>query len=212
MRWYADAPARRARQAVGDLLAVGWVALWVWIAVEVRERVDALAAPGRRLEAAGEELTESLRQAGERVDDVPLVGGALEGPLEAVASAGRALTGAGTAQREAVSELQLLLTVALVLLPLALVAVAWLPRRARWSREASAAARLATAPEGSRLLALRALSGLDLPTLARAAREPVFTSSGADPARAWAEGNPTAVRRLAALELDRLGLRAPPTD
>ena len=209
MRWYADAPGRRARQVAGDLLVIGWVVGWVRIALAVRERVDALAAPGRQLEEAGNRLTESLRAAGERVDGVPLVGAALQDSLEAAGSAGRVLAQAGIAQREAVADLGLFLMITLVALPVALVAMTWLPRRARWARQASAAARLADVPEGSRLLALRALTGLDLPTLARAAREPVFASSGADPARAWAQGEPTAVRRLAALELDRLGLRLP---
>jgi hypothetical protein len=211
VRYYADAPARRVRQVAGDLLAVAWVALWVRIALEVRERVDVLAGPGRQLEAAGTQLTESLREAGEQVDDVPLVGEALQGPLDAVGDVGRALARAGVAQREAVADLGLFLLLVLIILPVTLVLVTWLPRRARWARQASAAARLATAPEGSRLLALRALTGLDLPTLSRAAREPVFASSGGDPALAWARGEPTAVRRLAALELDRLGLRHPPT-
>ena len=210
MRWYADAPGRRVRQVAGDLLAVGWVAVWVWVALEVRERVDALAAPGRGVQDAGNQLSATLRDAEEQVADLPLVGPALQAPFEAAGSAARALAEAGAAQRAAVADLALFLTLALVALPLALVAVAWLPRRARWSRQASAAARLAVAPEGSRLLALRALTGLDLATLARAASEPVFASSGADPARAWAQGDPTAVRRLAALELDRLGLRPPP--
>ena len=210
MRWYADAPARRARQLAGDLLAVGWVALWVWVALEVRERVAALAAPGREVQDAGNQLAASLREAEEQVEGLPLIGQALQAPLVAAGSAARALAEAGAAQRAAVADLGLFLTIALVALPLALVAVAWLPPRARWSRQASAAARLASTHEGSRLLALRALTGLGLPALARASREPVFAAFGADPARAWAEGEPTAVRRLAALELDRLGLRPPP--
>ena len=211
MRWYADAPVRRARQLAGDLLAVGWVALWVRVALEVRERVDALAAPGREVQDAGNQLSETLREAQEQVDGLPVVGGALRGPFEAAGAAARALAEAGAAQRAAVADLALFLTIALIALPLALVSVVWLGHRARWSRQASAAARLAGAPEGSRLLALRALTGLDLRTLARASREPVFAGFGADPALAWAQGEPTAVRRLAALELDRLGLRHPPT-
>ena len=209
MRWYADAPGRRARQIVGDLLAVGWVLSWVWVALEVRERVDALAGPGREIQNAGNQLSASLREAGEQVADLPLIGRALQGPLDAAGSAARALAEAGAAQRAAVADLGLFLTIALIALPLALVVVVWLGHRARWSRQASVAARLAVAPQGSRLLALRALTGLDLTTLARAAREPVFAAFGADPARAWAEGEPTAVRRLAALELERLGLRSP---
>ncbi len=210
MRWYADAPGRRARQLAGDLLAVGWVALWVWAALQVRERVQALAAPGREVQDAGNRLSANLREAEEQVAGLPLIGRALQGPLEAAGSAARALAEAGAAQRAAVADLGLFLTIALTALPLALVAVSWLPRRARWSRQASAAARLASTPEGSRLLALRALTGLELPALARASREPVFAAFGADPARAWAEGEPTAERRLAALELDRLGLHLPP--
>ena len=77
MRWYADSPGRRARQVAGDLLAVGWVAVWVWVALEVRERVDALAAPGREVQDAGNQLSATLRDAEEQVADLPLVGPAL---------------------------------------------------------------------------------------------------------------------------------------
>ena len=53
MKLYADAPGRQARQVLGDLLLVLWVALWVKLALVVRDATLALAAPGEQIESAG---------------------------------------------------------------------------------------------------------------------------------------------------------------
>jgi hypothetical protein len=58
---------------------------------------------------------------------------------------------------------------------------------------------LATSPAGEELLALRALTNRPLPELRTVAE---------DPLEAWRSGDPDAVRRLAALELEAAGVPA----
>jgi hypothetical protein len=71
----------------------------------------------------------------------------------------------------------------------------WLPPRLQWSREAGAAGRLRGDVE---LLALRAAASAPLAELSRL---------GPDPVTRWRAGDAGAGAALAALELQRLGLR-----
>ena len=94
--------------------------------------------------------------------------------------------------------------VLLVVLPVGWLLLRWAPWRIRWVREATATDRLLTgSPTGIadlELLAARAMATAPLPRLAAL---PSGTGAG------WRAGDPAAVRALAALELDRLGLRQP---
>ncbi|SDD66057.1 hypothetical protein [Actinokineospora iranica] len=91
------------------------------------------------------------------------------------------------------------LTGALIIVPVALVLVVWLPRRLRFVRDAGAARRLrALGADGADLLALRALVFQPLPRLSRAG------AVGA----CWRAGDPEVIAALARSELRRLGMRA----
>jgi hypothetical protein len=89
------------------------------------------------------------------------------------------------------------LGLAVALLPIVLLALAWLPRRVRFVRTSSAAARV-----------LRGLPDLDLLALRALVRQPVHVLAGLDPdvAAGWRRGDPDVVRALADLELADLGL------
>jgi hypothetical protein len=76
--------------------------------------------------------------------------------------------------------------------------VIWLPLRIRYARLAGAA--VACRERDADLLALRALTSVPVRRL-RTVTD--------DPASSWRRGDPDVVRALAALELRRLGLRAP---
>jgi hypothetical protein len=198
MMLYAQRPARRTRQVVGDLAVLAWIAVWVWVARSLHEQVSRLGAPGRSLEDAGRGFAGSLDSAGERVGDVPFAGDALRTPFRAAGDAGRSLERAGAAQQDAVGELALWLSLIVAGLPIGYVLVRWATARVRWSLRATAAARLLdTSTADLELFALRAL-----------ARQPVsrLRSLGPDLAGAWRRGDPDAVRALAQLELEDLGL------
>ena len=91
-----------------------------------------------------------------------------------------------------------MLAVVLVALPVGWLLLKWLPWRLGYAREAGAARRLLAGAPDLEILAARAMATAPLPRLAA-----LPAGTGA----AWRDGDPAAVRALAALELARLGLR-----
>lgn len=200
MKLYADAPVRRTRQIASDALAVVWVGVWVWAARTLHGLVASLAEPGVALEDAGNGLNQRVLGAADSVEGLPLVGDQLRGPFEAVADAGTAIAGAGQKQQDVVADLALALSGLLLVLALAIVLLTWLPLRVWWVRRASAARALVRESADPSLFALRALANRPLRDLRRV---------HPDPANAWRLGDQAVIARLAALELQDLGLRPP---
>ncbi|GIG92741.1 hypothetical protein [Plantactinospora endophytica] len=201
MRIYADRFPTAARQLLTDLLVVAWIYLWIRAAMWMHDLVQKLAVPGQKLEGAGGGLADNLADAGGKVGRVPVVGDDLTSPFEKAAGAARAMAEAGRDQQELVGDLAMALALALLVFPLGVVLMGWLPLRLRWVRRAGAARALRSAPAGRDLLALRAL-----------ANQPIRRLTRIDPdvAQAWRRGDAEAVDALAALELRALGLRAAP--
>ncbi len=197
VRFYADRPRTGLRQVTTDLLVVAWIAFWVWVASKVYDTALKLAVPGQKLEGAGEGIAGGLHDAGDKVNNVPAVGGALATPLDKAAGAAEALADAGREQQAAVHNLAVMLVVLLLIVPLSLVLFVWLPLRIRWIRRASYATALRGIPAGRDLLALRALANQPLRRLVRI---------HGDPASAWRDGDDRTVEALAAIELRALGL------
>lgn len=197
MKLYADAPARRTRQLVGDLLLVGWVWLWVHTALVVRDATLSLAEPGRRLSEAGDGLAGKLSDAGRTVGDVPLVGAEVRAPFDGAGNAARQIAAAGDAQVEAVQTLALWLAVTVAALPILVALAVYLTARVRFVREATAGRRFVDSADDLDLFALRALARQPLHRLARVSE---------DPSGDWRRRDPRVVRELAALELRDSGL------
>jgi hypothetical protein len=201
MKLYADAPARRTRQVIGDLLVLGWVLVWLTVARVVHETTMSLARPGEQLAEAGDGLAERMRDAGRAVDDAPLVGDELRAPFDGAGGAADRMADAGTSQVQAVGELADWLSLCVAAIPILVALAVYLPLRWRFVREATAAQRFIDASEDLDLFALRALAGQPMSRLAAVSD---------DPAGAWRRRDPTVVRALAVLELRDAGLRPPP--
>jgi hypothetical protein len=200
MQLYAQHPALRTRQLAADIGLLAWVVLWVLVARTVHAAVLELGAPGRAVEDLGDSVARNMDSAAGVADDVPVVGDELAAPFDALAEAGASVTGAGQAAQDAVGTLAMVLAVVLVVLPVGWLLLRWLPWRLRWVREAGAARSLLSGTPDLHVLAARALTTAPLPRLAA-----LPPGTGA----AWQAGDPAAVRALAALELDRLGLPPP---
>jgi hypothetical protein len=204
MRLYADRPDRRARQLCADLGLVAWAVLWVLVARAVHGAVLVLAEPGQAVADLGRSISDSMSSAAGAAQDVPFVGDELATPFDALGNAGGTVTDVGETASDAVHTLAAVLAVVLVVLPVGWLLVRWLRWRLSWAREATAADRLLRGgPDGRpdlELLAARAMATAPLPRLARL---PAGTGSG------WRAGDPAALRALAGLELERLGLRTP---
>lgn len=203
MKLYADAPGRQARQVLGDLLLVLWVAVWVRLADVVRDATLALAAPGEQIQDAGAGLAGRLRDAGSTVGDLPLVGDRARAPFDGAGAAADKIAAAGAAQVEAVHTLAFWLALAVGAIPILIVAAVYLPLRWRFVRQATAGRRFIDATPDLDLFALRAMSNQPMHRIARISDDPV---------RAWREGDADVVRALAALELRDTGLGLPRLD
>lgn len=200
MTLYADRPLRLVNQVLGDVLVLLLVYLGVRLGLAARDRVNGLAAPGREAEEAARGLGGTMRGAAGDLADAPVVGSALSRPFRALASTSRDLADSAAAYQDAVGQLATLTGVLVAGLPIVVLLVLWLPRRAAWVVEASAAVRLMAAGDAAAdLLAVRAMARQPLRALARL---------GPDVVTEWKDGDPAATSRLARLELDALGLRA----
>lgn len=188
----------RRRQLLGDAGMVAWLVLWVWIGSRLRQIIGRLAESGRQLEGAGNDLTSAGSRIGDRVEDLPLVGKALQTAFAAVTDTGQSLSGAGVAQQDVVAALALWLPLLIAALPILYALVPYVTWRVRWARDTQAARRLRDeSPEAMELFALRALANRPLRQLRRVDR---------DPRAAYAAGRH---RPLALTELRALGLKPP---
>lgn len=202
MRLYAVAPALRSRQLAADIGLLAWTVGWVLAARAAHGAVLLLAGPGQAVEDLGRSIGGSMSAAAGVAEDVPLVGDELAMPFDALSGASGSVRGAGQSAQDAVDTLATILAVTLVVLPVGWMLLRWLPWRTRWVREATAGDRLLGGHRGTaadlELLAARAMATAPLPRLAA-----LPPGTGA----AWRAGDPAAVRALAELELERLGLR-----
>jgi len=203
MQLYAQHSVLRTRQLAADLGMLAWLVLWVLVARTVHGAVLVLAEPGKAVEDLGNSVAGNMDSAAGVAEDVPVVGDELAAPFDALADASGSVSGAGQAAQDAVGTLATVLAVVLVVLPVGWLLLRWLPWRLNYAREAGAARRLLTGTPDLHVLAARALATAPLPRLAA-----LPGGTGA----AWQAGDPAAVRALATLELQRLGLRLPEPD
>ena len=198
--FYAETPARRTRQVVGDAWLVLWSVLWIWAAFRVHDLVMNLAAPGLAVADGATDLAGSIDSAGDSISQVPLVGDTLGAPFDGMSRAALSIADAGQATADAVSLLARFLAIALAVLGIASFAMFWVPIRIAFIRRATAARRFVDAAEDLDLFALRAMARQPLHVLAR------ITD---DPAGAWRREDREVIHALAALELREEGLRPP---
>jgi hypothetical protein len=197
MKLYAERPGRVARQLLADLLGLAWLAGFGWAAAGARELMLRLQVPANSLTNAGTSIGDAFATAARTAAKVPFVGAQLAAALDTGRAAGQSLAGVGEQQLTTIAELATGTAVLVALVGALPALVLWLPLRIRYARLAGAA--VACRERNADLLALRALTAVSVRRL-RAVTE--------DPASGWRRNDPDVVRRLAALELRRLGLRA----
>lgn len=195
LRPYSTRPIRLCLQVVCDLSVAAWVIVWIAIARFVDRAVHTVASSGYALQSGAGGVADHLRDAGDGVSRVPLVGDPLSSPLSSAGGAAGSVADAGRDLGDRIADAALPIGLAVALVPIVPVLMTWLLLRMRFARRAGAYAQLARLPEGDTLLALRALTG-------RSPRR--LTAISTDPAGGWMRGEPETIRRLADLEL-RLG-------
>lgn len=200
MKLYADLPGRRLGQLLADIGLLCWIAIWAWAGRRVHDATMGLAEPGRKLEGAGSGFRSTMTNAGNSVDNLPLVDDRIAAPFRSAAGAGTDIETAGRDLVTAVERLSLLLGWTTALVPIAIVGGLWLLLRGRFVRRASAAQRFIDAAEDLDLFALRAMANQPMTKLA---------AVSPDPTGAWRRGDAGVIRSLALLELKGSGLRPP---
>ncbi|MGZ8744669.1 MAG: hypothetical protein ACXWXO_17255, partial [Nocardioides sp.] len=201
MKLYADSSARFARQIVADCLFLCWVIAWIAIGQAVHDGTMALAEPGRQIESSATSLAESMTDAGDVLEGVPVVGDDAATPFEQASDASESLASAGRAEIEAVETLAFWLGVTLAVIPILVVAVFYVPGRVRFAREATAGQRFIDSAADDELFALRAMTNQPMHVLAGITDDPVG---------AWRRGDQDVIRTLAAVEMRSVGLRPRP--
>lgn len=197
MKLYAESKVRGARQLLGDVLFLVWVAVWVKVALVVHDVTLTLAVPGEQIADASGGLAERLREAGQSVGDIPVVGDEVRAPFDGAGQAADQLAAAGEAQVAAVTDLAFWLGLSVGAIPILIALAVYLPPRFRFVREATAGQRFIDAAADLDLFALRAMSRQPMHKLARVSD---------DPAGAWRDGDQAVIRSLAELELHDAGL------
>ena len=200
MKMYADTPARRTRQIVADLLVVLWVVFWVWAGWSVHEATQELARPAERTQSAASGLADSLRDTGDSLGGIPLIGDSASAPLDDAAGHADDLAASSGRGVDSINSLALKLGLVVALTPMVIVFAFFLPPRWSFVRNATAGQRFVDSQHDVDLFAMRALANQPLHLLARISP---------DPAGAWRARDPQVVARLAALEMHDVGLRPP---
>jgi len=198
MKLYSDFPARRTRQILGDLFAVGLITVWILIGVFVYNLIMGLASFGIQMEDAGGQFRETMTEVSATLGDVPLIGSGIRAPFDGASDAGAALETAGIEQQQLVQTIATWLGVGVAVVPILTILILWLVPRIRFAVRASTLAKQLKAGASLDLLALRALSSQKLSTV---------LAVDADPLAAWRRGDPAVVRALAQLELEASGVR-----
>lgn len=199
MRIYAERPGRAARQLLADVLALGWVVVWIVAGVTIHGLLLALQGPGRTLATAGETVARTFDDAARTAGGVPFVGDDLARSLGSGTNAGASLAAAGQEQIDTIGALALGAGTGVAVLGALPVVLVWLPSRVRFARAAADAA--AAREIGPELLALRALTNRPVRRLLAVAPDPVA---------AWRSDDANALEGFAELELRALGLRGRP--
>ncbi|WIE74991.1 hypothetical protein [Curtobacterium sp. MCSS17_007] len=193
---YDARPVRTAAQVLLDLVVVAGIVGAVLLGRAVSASISSLAAIGGRVQEQGSAFEDQLRQTAGALGDVPLVGRSVSGPLEdASRSAGR-IAAAGAQQQEETLHLAHLLGTSLAVVLVVVLVVVWCRYRGGFIRRASATQRLAGRPDGTELLAVRALTTRD-----------AAGRLGVDVVDRWRRRDPETILALADLERRGSGLR-----
>jgi hypothetical protein len=179
VRLYPSLPGPLRRTVALDAALILLLLLFAWLGFKVHDAVAELNSLSRGVVDAGTQTRDTLRQAGDAVGAVPIVGGQLRGSLQdAAQQTGGAVVAAGRESEERVTALADLLGVLTWLIPSLIVLALMLPDRLRQVRRLTAGAKVleaggALSVERRRLIAQRAAFGLPFGALLAHTADPL---------------------------------------
>lgn len=193
---YDARPVRTAAQVLLDVVVLGGIVVAVLLGRAVSASISALAAIGGRVDEQGSAFEQQLRRTADALDDVPLVGSSVSRPLRDASRSAGDIAAAGSQQQEETLHLAHLLGTSLAVVLVVVLVAVWLRYRGGFIRRASATRRLAQQPDGTELLAVRALTTRD-----------AVGRLGAGVVDRWRQRDPETVLALAEIERRSSGLR-----
>jgi hypothetical protein len=199
---WSELPGARTKEQVADIATILWLVFWGSIVWQLFQFLASFAGAGRAIRDGGETMIRSGRDLGESLAGLPLVGSqARDIARDAFAGGGQPLSDFGTELEQFIFVVAIVLALLLALVTLAPWLTRYLPWRwGRLRRVRAAHQAIRTRPDigeagVERVLAMRAITRLDFPTLLE------FSS---DPVGDWVSGRHD---RLARAELASVGLR-----
>jgi len=151
--------------------------LFIWIGVRMHDLVANLAVLATGVRTAGDTISGGFESVSGAVQGVPVVGGPIADAFRGAGEkTGGTLAGLGQQGEDAVYLLARTVGIITAGLPIIVLLVAVVPRRARGIREMTSARELSGIdlddPERARMLAMRAAFGLPFRELVRYTRDP----------------------------------------
>jgi hypothetical protein len=197
VRIYADHPDYKARQIIGDVLAVVAMITAVPAGRALFGWLNQHGEAGHSLNESSQALATNLHDTANQLDGIPLVGGTVAEPLRNAGDSASSIAEAGASLEDFVSGTSTVASLGLVAAIIAIALFGWFLPRWRWMQNAAVARTAARSDAGLDFLALRALA---------AAPAPDIDTAGHALLAGWREGDPEVIARLADVELARLGL------
>lgn len=197
MKLYAAQASRAARQALYDVLTVGWLAGWVWLGIHVHQQVSGAQDGAARIEKSGGAMARHLHDAAGILAQTPLIGGKVRKPVDKSADAATGLQHAGGQLADNLGKLGAAVGFEVALVPVLVAIFGWLFLRIGYARRAGRAQALRAQSGGDDLLALEALNRLPARKLAAIDGRAV---------QRWRDGDEDTVGELASAYLRSLGL------
>jgi hypothetical protein len=200
MRPYADVASRRMLQIIADVVALLAIIVFVRVGMAVHDMIASFAVWGERIESAGERLSNSLTNIGETLGNIPLIGGLIGDPFSNASKAAAEWQEVGQDIQDRIGALAVSMGIMTALVPILFVLLIWLVPRLRFAVRAARVRTVAMSPAGRDLLALRALASAPVQDL---------QAISPDVAAAWRANDDATITALAALTLNRAGVKMP---
>lgn len=187
-------------QILADVIAVLAIILFIRTGIAVHDKIASFAVWGERISAAGERLGNSLTNIGDTLGGIPLIGGLISDPFNNASKAAEEWEKVGADMQRQIESVAFGVGLGVALVPIGFILLIWLIPRLSFAVRAARVRSVATSPAGLDLLALRALASAPVKDLQRISP---------DVAEAWRNRDEPTIRALAALSLERSGVKIP---
>lgn len=200
MVFYDARPLRIVGQLLLDIVVLGGIVAAVLLGRAISASISTLATIGTRVHDQGTVFQQQLGATAAALDRVPFIGESVSKPLRDASRSAKQIAAAGAQQHQQTLHVAHLIGISLAVVLIVVLITVWIRYRGGFIRSASATHSLSAGPNGTELLAVRALTTRN-----------TASSLGADVVERWRLGDPEIITALADLERRSSGLRGTTT-